>query len=328
MPLAEILERNRAFLAGHTPGPLPAPGSIAHLILACYDPRLDGLLAAALGLGDGHAFLVRSAGAAVTPTGDLLRSIALAVYLFDARAVTVVGHTSCRMAAFETTRFIDAFRARGVARDAFGAEDLRMWAGAIPDPRRGVQQSVAVLRAAPILPRDLEISGVLLDDATGALTVVVRPDEAVPGVAAPAGAGTAPEPETPHEAEAQAAPEPASPPAAPTPAAPEPARGAIPSPAPDLKRLIGATVSLVQTIESHATWQRAIRQLRTDLQAEKNPLTRARLIESFLRKAVADSREVAAAVEQVRQEAQGARVGLDDRLLVELLRRALMGEKL
>jgi len=323
MPLAEILERNRAFLAGHKPEPLPAPESIPHLILACYDPRLDGLLAGALGLGAGGEFLIRSAGAGVTPTGDPLRSIALAVYLFDAKAVTVVGHTSCRMAAFETSRFIDAFRARGVARDAFGAEDLRVWAGALPDPRRGVQQSVAILRAAPVLPRDLEISGVLLDDATGALTVVVRPDEVLSGASAPEPAGAAPAPAAPAQAEAPPAPEPGPPPAP----APEPPHAATPTPGPDLTRLIGATAALVQTIESHATWRRAVRQLRADPQAERNPIARARMIEAFLRRAVADSREVAAAVEQVRREAQGARVGLDDRLLVELLRRAFMGEK-
>ena len=99
MALAEILERNRAFLAGRASKPLPPPESIHQLILACYDPRLDQLLHDALGLDHGDDFLVRSAGAVVAPSGDPLRSIALAVYLFDVKAIAVVGHTSCRMAA-------------------------------------------------------------------------------------------------------------------------------------------------------------------------------------------------------------------------------------
>src|SRR5512139_1035859 len=108
MPLSEILERNRAFLQERKPEPLPPPESISQLILACYDPRLDALLHGALGLDLGNEFLVRSAGAVVTPSGDPLRSIALAVYLFDVRGIAVVGHASCRMAAFESSQFIDA----------------------------------------------------------------------------------------------------------------------------------------------------------------------------------------------------------------------------
>jgi len=322
MALAEILERNRAFLAGRAPKPLPAPESIHQLILACYDPRLDQLLHDALGLDHGDVFLVRSAGAVVALSGDPLRSIALAVYLFDVKAIAVVGHTSCRMAAFETSAFIDLFRRRGVRREAFGHEDLRAWAGAISGPARGVQASVAVLREASCLPRDLEISGLVLDDATGALEVVVRPDEVVsaPQEVLPPQAEPAPDAHEPEPPQPQAPP---SKLALPKPEAVRPGQAA----AADLAKLVASAGSLVQVIESHATWRYEIRRLRSELHAERNPLSRVRLIDGFVRKAVTDSREVAAALERLKREAQAAKIQLDEALLLELLRRAIMGEK-
>lgn len=327
MPLSEILERNRAFLQDRKPEPLPQPEAISQLILACYDPRLDTLLHGALGLDFGNEFLVRSAGAVVMPAGDPLRSIALAVYLFDVKGIAVVGHTSCRMAAFETSQFIDAFRKRGVRREGFGHEDLRVWAGAIPDPRRGVQTSVGVLREATCLPRDLEICGLVLDDTTGALEVVVRPDEAVPagiGASAP----SIPPAESPDRTKADRTPEARE--AAPAPVEPgrplpAPRAGAAPG-APDLTRVIAAARSLVQTAEAQAVWRAELRRLRTELQTESNPVKRVRLISDFVRKAVSQSRDIAASLERLRREAQGANVQLDEALLMELVRRALMGE--
>jgi carbonic anhydrase len=321
MALAEILERNRRFLAGRAPKALPPPASIHQLILACYDPRLDDLLHGALGLEHGDAFLVRSAGAVVTPTGDPLRSIALAVYLFDVKAIAVVGHTSCRMAAFETSGFIDLFRRRGVQREAFGHEDLRVWAGAIASAARGVQASVAVLREAACLPRDLEIGGLVLDDSTGELDVVVRPDEVV---SAPPGVGPAsPEP----EAEAPEARREREPPPAPAPAPRSEASRPGQAAAADLAKLAAAAGSLVQVLESHRTWRYEMRQLRAAMHAERNALARMRLLDGFVRKAVTDSREVAAALERLKREAQGTKIQVDEALLLELLRRAVMGEK-
>ena len=274
MTLTEVLERNRAFLQGRAARPLPSPESVSLVAVACYDPRLDAFLRPALGLDDGRAFLIRSAGAVVAPSGDPLRSIALATYLFDAEEVLVVGHTSCRMAAFETARFIDAFRARGVARDAFGEADLRQWAGAIHDPAAGVRASVAALRAAPCLPKDLRVSGVVLDDSTGGLAVVVKPAEGADAVG----------------------------------------------------RLLAASTALVETVAAQAVWRYELQRLRTELRMEDNPLSRVRLIDAFVRKAAADSREVAAALERLKREASGAGRRLDDAALMELVRRAFMGE--
>jgi len=316
MTLTDVLERNRAFVQGRAARPLAPPESVPLVVIACYDPRLDAFLRPALGLDDGRAFLIRSAGAVVAPAGDPLRSIALATYLFAAEELLVVGHTSCRMASFEAARFIDAFRARGVARGAFGDTDLRDWAGAIHDPAAGVRASVAALREASCLPKDLRVSGVVLDDATAGITVVVKPDEAVGGgelwTAAARDHGS---PE-----DRPVAPKP------PEPEEPATARRTAAEGADAATRLVAAAHQLVETVAAQAVWRYELDRLRTELRAHGSPVARVRLIDAFVRKAAADSRDVAAALDRLRHEASGPGRRLDDAAVLELIRRAFMGE--
>lgn len=322
MLVDDILERNRDFVRGRTPAPLPAPETVPAAILACYDPRLDSLLGPALGLPEGRAIVLRSAGAVVGPGGDPLRSLALAVYLFGVTDILVVGHTSCRMAAFETATFIDAFRRRGVKREAFGAEDLRAWAGALPDPRRGVLASVGSLQAATLLPPDLRVAGLLLDDATGALELVTA-HAAAAGASAPAEVGPPEEaiPEV-HEPASPAAGRAGAPPAGTTPPAaaarapagtPPPAT--LPDTVPESARTLARALSAVR-------WREDLRRLRADLDRQQDPFAQIALVETFVRRAAAESRAVGEAFDRLKREAAppGRRPGPRD--VVNLFRRA------
>ena len=288
MQLDEVLKRNREFVRGRESRPLPAVETIPLAVVACYDPRLDELIWKALGLSPGDAFLFRTAGAFVQSEGTVAKSLGLAVFLFGVREIVVIGHSSCRMAAFDTASFIDAFRKRGVAREAFGNEDLRSWAGAIPDPRRGVATSVANILAAPFLPKDLSVAGLVLDDATGALDVVARP-----------GKGPAAEPRA-----AEAA------------TVPTPAPGPVPTPGPgatepDTSRpardpLLDAVRAFVETIQGSARWRGDIRNLKQELAAQKNPMTKLELLEKFARRAGTESMEAKEAFARVKREASSA----------------------
>ena len=184
MLVDDILERNRGWVRGRNPQPLPPVETKRLAVVGCYDPRLDPLLLPALGLAPGEAFLLRSAGALLLPGSTSMRSLGLAIYMFGVTEVLIVGHAGCRMAAFDTAAFIEEFRRRGVARDAFGDESLRTWVGAIASPRQGVLQSVAAVREAPFVPKDVRVAGVVLDETTGALELIVRPDQPVEGAGA------------------------------------------------------------------------------------------------------------------------------------------------
>jgi carbonic anhydrase len=337
MLLDGILENNRRFVTGREPRPLPPPETLRLAVVGCYDPRLDPILPAALGLDTQKAFFLRAAGAVVRPEGDPLRSLALAAYLFGIDEVLVVGHTSCRMAAFSSAAFIEAFRARGVAREAFGSTDLREWAGAIPDPKRGVVASVAAIAGAACLPGDLTVTGLVLDDTTGALQVVVPPVRR--GAAftvsadAPAaeGAGDGMTAGGPGEAAAHVAAAPsassrvAAPPAAtaapPPPPAPQPGvpaaaqAGGVTLP-PEVAREIEAIRSFVGALERSAGWRDQLARLRADVERQPRPAARLDLIEKFLQRSTTNARGVAAAYDRLRnQTAESLRGPALDRVL-------------
>lgn len=287
MILDDILARNQAYVRGRRPEPLGDPGRIELAVIACYDPRLDAMLGPALGVELGSAFLLRAAGAHVARSGDPLRSLAIACYLFDVRDVLVVGHTSCRMASFESAAFVDAFRVRGVRRDAFGSDDLRAWVGASPDPRRGVLASVASILSAPFLPRDLSVAGVVLDDTTGALTVVHRPGEALTGFDT-IGSIAPPPPED------EVAPPPAHPAHPDRHAKERPARPETP---------LDAALALAAKIQSKARLRDEAFRLGTELGRARHPVEKLKLLEIFLRRAAGDAREVQEAVADLRRRA-------------------------
>ena len=62
MHLEEILRRNRNYRQARPPRPLPPPQSESLAVIACYDPRLDGMLRPALGLGESEGLLLRGQG--------------------------------------------------------------------------------------------------------------------------------------------------------------------------------------------------------------------------------------------------------------------------
>ncbi len=286
MHLDRILEHNRGFVRGRPPTPLAPPEKVDLAVVSCYDPRLDALLPQALGIEPGSAILIRTAGALVQPGSASLRTLALSVLLFGVTEAVVVGHTSCRMAAFDTAAFIEAFRRRGVAREAFGAEDLRAWAGAIPDARRGVELSVANALAAPMLPRDLSVSGLLLDDSSGALDVVVRPGEVPAVVAAPAVAPTPP-PE-----EAAAANDAASS------SVPPDDRGRPPAEIEPLARYLAELTGL---LGSKGELGAELRRVRAEMERAKGAPARLSVMEGFLRDIAAQHEDIADVYSSLRQ---------------------------
>src|SRR2546427_12748182 len=108
MFVEEILARNRAYVLGRAPRPLAPPSQIDLAVITCYDPRLDELLHPALGLEEGKAFLIRTAGAHVEAGGDPPPPPPPAAYPFGARQVAGVGPPARRVAALRTAAFAAA----------------------------------------------------------------------------------------------------------------------------------------------------------------------------------------------------------------------------
>jgi len=303
MLLDDVLERNRSFVAGRSPVPLPAYRPFELAVVACYDPRLDPLLLPAMGLKPGDAFLFRSAGALVRPGGPTLRSLGMAMFMFNVTEILVLGHSSCRMASFEAGRFIEAFRGRGVRREAFGPNDLREWAGAIPSARRGVEISVAAILDAPFLPRDVSVSGAVLDDSSGAIEVVPRPGD-LPSATVPV-AGDEPVP-----------------PASPEPAAAGPDEPETAGPTERKEPLIEAARRFVNTLGSQARWRHEVQSLRQSLGQNTGVATKFKILEKLAERVGSNSREVTEAFEHLEREASGTGRP-DNETIVRIVQRIL-----
>lgn len=278
MVLDDVIAANRVWARGRSPGPLADDGGVGVAVVSCYDPRLDSMLTDALGLAPGQAVLLRTAGARVPPSGDPLRSLALACFRYGIRDILVVGHSTCRMAAFDASDFIDRFRGRAVPRSAFGDDDLRAWVGATTDPRSGVLASVAAIRAAPFVPKDVVVAGGVLDESTGLLEIVHRDEVSAP---VPAAAGPVPEAAPPHLAASPRDP-------------------ALAAPDDDA---VASAVRLIDTLQSKAGLRDEALRLRTEVDRASHPIDKLRLVEAFLRRTGGDAREIREAVTDLRRRA-------------------------
>lgn len=290
----ELLQRNRTFAAKRVASPLPAPRAREIAVVACLDPRLDSLIRPALGLGANDGFLLRTSGALLTPECSELRSLAVAVLMFKVQQVFVLGHSSCKFARFESSKFIDSFRERGVRRDAFGSNDLRNWVGAIPSPREGVKRTLSAIATAPFIPTDVQLAGGVLDDTTGRIEMVVRPQEArSPALLAES---VADEPETPLEA----------------------AKEELPA----------GMDQVLQTVEHLAQQPHMavpVSRLNALLGNEESAPAQVDHLAAFLREAAADNVDIRAALARAKRELAGTPSGKLLRLVAPLIQKKLGG---
>ncbi|HEX8938799.1 MAG TPA: carbonic anhydrase [Candidatus Limnocylindrales bacterium] len=155
--LARVLVANAAYASRAHRSGLPAPPSRRLAVLACMDARLD--VAAALGLGQGEAHVIRNAGGLATD--DALRSLVVSHRLLGAETVLVIGHTGCGMLGLdESAARRELIAATGVAVDLplLGFEDLEA----------SIRAQVERIRSHPWL-RGLRAHGVVFDVETGRL---------------------------------------------------------------------------------------------------------------------------------------------------------------
>lgn len=150
---------------------LAAPPARRLAVVACMDTRHN--VERVLGLAHGDAKIIRNAGNMVDD--GTLRSLIVAVHLLGVRHVAVMGHTKCGMTVVGRGEFRIAnsiARSTGVPLHDVMRPDFQRWLGGFPDPEAHVRQSVAMVKAHPYLPRDLDVFGLLYDNDTGRVRAV------------------------------------------------------------------------------------------------------------------------------------------------------------
>ncbi len=159
-------------------------------VITCMDCRLVEMFEQALGLERGDVLELRTAGATIPEPersgleSDLIRSLAVGVYLLGVQEVAVIGHTECGLSPKDptilTTSLITSMQALGVDPQKLieqeklaNVQGLLRWLGVFNNVHMNVGQVVNVIRNSPYLPK-LPVHGLVIDINTGKLELVDR----------------------------------------------------------------------------------------------------------------------------------------------------------
>ena len=147
-------------------------------VLSCMDTRLTELLPAALGLRNGDAKLIKNAGGLIiTPFDSAMRSLLVAVYELGVNEIMVVAHTTCGACHMSFKEFEHHMIERGVTEETFETIkrcgiDLDHWLEGFHDTNDSVRQTVDTIVNHPLMPRDVNVRGFIIDSTTGKLSEV------------------------------------------------------------------------------------------------------------------------------------------------------------
>ena len=175
-----VLAHNRAFVAG---------GEFARYatdkypdkklaVVSCMDTRLTELLAAALGLKNGDAKIIKVAGAEVAhPFGSVMRSLLIAVCELGVEDIMVVAHTNCGAQHMSGAAMIDSMRRLGVSdeRIEFARHcgiDFDRWLAGFGDTEEAERKSDELILNHPVMPPHVRVAGFVMDSVTGELVPV------------------------------------------------------------------------------------------------------------------------------------------------------------
>ena len=174
-----LMKRNKDFAAQQAAADslMPSlPSALPHvkaLIIGCADMRVDP--AHVLGLKHGEAVVIRNIGGRITPRTleqlGLLGRIAQVAEAIPGGGgefhLIVLHHTDCGITYLAGDPDMLA--------DYFEISKEELVAKAVTEPRTAVAADVAMLRAAPALPAEWLVSGLVYNVATGLIDIVVPP---------------------------------------------------------------------------------------------------------------------------------------------------------
>ena len=170
----DLLEGNSRFVQSGwdpTDAELAAPPAKRLAVVACMDTRYN--VERVLGLTHGDAKIIRNAGNFVDD--GTLRSLIVAVHLLDVRHVAIMGHTKCGMTLvgrgeFRIARSIHS--TTGAPLHEVMRPDFQRWLGGIGDVEENVRRSMSLVRGHPYMPSDLDVFGLVYDNASGKVRLV------------------------------------------------------------------------------------------------------------------------------------------------------------
>lgn len=176
----EIMEYNRKFVEnkGYEPYLTSKYPDKKLAILTCMDTRLLELLPAALGIKNGDAKIIKNAGGVIVhPYGSVVRSLLVGILELGVEEVMVIGHTDCGVQGMDGHEMLEKLVERGIDQKHIdivrhSGIDLERWLGGFESVESSVHETVRSLKEHPLMPKNVRISGFIMDSATGELTRV------------------------------------------------------------------------------------------------------------------------------------------------------------
>lgn len=144
-------------------------------IVTCMDTRLVELLPAALGIKNGDVKIIKNAGGTITnPFDSTVRSLLVAIYELGVNEVMIIGHTGCGVQGMDSQEMQHLMRERGVDDEHINLMkhcgiDLDSWLHGFSDTDAAVLETVDLVKNHPLVPKDVEVKGYIMDSETGAL---------------------------------------------------------------------------------------------------------------------------------------------------------------
>lgn len=176
--IEEILKYNREFVAnkGYEPYVTSKYPDKKIAIVTCMDTRLVQLLPAALGIKNGDVKIIKNAGGTITnPFDSTMRSLLVAVYELGVNEIMVIGHTGCGVQGMNADEMLHLMRERGIDEERISLMrhcgiDLDSWLHGFDDTEKAVLETVDLVRNHPLIPKDITVSGFIIDSLSGRLS--------------------------------------------------------------------------------------------------------------------------------------------------------------
>ncbi len=178
--ISEILEYNEKFVEskGYETFKTDRFPNKKLVILTCMDTRLTELLPRSMNIRNGDVKIIKNAGAIVShPWGSVMRSILIAIYELGATDVAIIGHHECGMAGLSCSRVLNKAKARGISEDVLvsireSGVNLEHWLTGFENVTAAVSESVKMVRAHQLMPKDVCVHGLVIHPETGKLELV------------------------------------------------------------------------------------------------------------------------------------------------------------
>ena len=158
----EFVKANEAYAASFQKGRLPMPPGRHVAVLTCMDARL--IPARFLGLEEGDAHVIRNAGGRASE--DAIRSLVISQQLLGTNTVVVIHHTDCGMLTFSNADL------RAKLKQELNADADHIDFLPFKDLEQSVRDDVATIKASPLIPKSIAVSGFIYDVRSGRLLPV------------------------------------------------------------------------------------------------------------------------------------------------------------